>query len=125
VSPAPPGRVPAPKFRKTHLCGPAVPTRSGSLRVCFLHFRPIPPLSRDERRALSLAPFLISNFHFLVRQGRNELAGREGVQRAKPPGQFASRQLALAEERTKKIVGAAGTFLRVAFPAAGDEVYES
>jgi hypothetical protein len=66
--------------------------------------------------------FPISNFHFLVRQGRDQLAGREGVQRPKPPGEFASRQLALAEERPEKIVGAAGTFLRVAVPAAGDEI---
>src|SRR6266850_8270498 len=31
------------------LGGPPVPTRSGSLRVCLVHLRPIPPLLRDER----------------------------------------------------------------------------
>ena len=84
---------------------------------------------RSKCGVFSLAPFLISNFYLLVgrwlggpRQGRRELAGGEGVEGAEAAGEFASSQLALAEERAEKIFGAAWAFLGVAFPAAGDEV---
>ena len=55
-------------------------------------------------------------------QGRGELAGGEGVEGAEAGGEFASGQLAFAEERAEKIFGAAGALLRVAILAAGDEV---
>src|SRR6266700_4143338 len=55
-------------------------------------------------------------------QGRGELAGGEGVEGAEAAGEFAFGQLALAEERAKKILGAALAFLRVAFQAGRDEI---
>jgi len=55
-------------------------------------------------------------------QRRGELAGGEGVEGAEAGGEFAFGQLAFAEERAEKILGAAGAFLGVAFPTAGDEV---
>ena len=56
------------------------------------------------------------------RQGRDELAGGEGVEGVEAAGEFAFRQLAVAKERAEKIVGAALAFPGVAFQAAGDEV---
>jgi len=53
---------------------------------------------------------------------RDELAGGEGVEGAEAAGEFASGQLAFAEERAKEIFGAAWAFLGVAILAAGDEV---
>jgi len=55
-------------------------------------------------------------------RGGGELAGSEGVEGAEAAGEFASGQLAFAEERAEKIFGAAGAFLGVAILAAGDEV---
>ncbi len=55
-------------------------------------------------------------------QGRGELAGGEGVEGAEAASEFAFGQLAFAEERAEKVLGAAGAFLGVAFAAAGDEV---
>lgn len=55
-------------------------------------------------------------------QRRGELAVGEGVEGAEAAGEFASGQLAFAEERAEEIFGAAWAFLGVAFPAAGDEV---
>jgi hypothetical protein len=73
--------------------------------------------------------FPISNFYLLVgrwlddrSQGRAELAGGEGVEGAEAAGEFASGQLAVAEERAEKILGGAGALFRIAIPAAGDEV---
>jgi hypothetical protein len=56
------------------------------------------------------------------RQGRDELAGGKGVEGAEAAGQLGGGQLALTEERAKKIVGAAWALLCVAVPAAGNEV---
>src|SRR5260370_39145533 len=55
------------------------------------------------------------------RVGRWELAGGESVEGAKTASEFAFGQLAFAEERAEKILGAAGTFLGVAVPTAGGE----
>ena len=55
-------------------------------------------------------------------QGRGEVAGDEVVEGAEAGGEFGGGQLAVAEERAKKILGAALALLRVALAAAGDEV---
>jgi hypothetical protein len=71
----------------------------------------------------------LSNFYLLVgrwlddrSQGWAELAGGEGVEGAEAPGEFARGQLAVAEERAKKIVGAAWSFTGIAFQTARDEI---
>src|SRR5260370_10321455 len=55
-------------------------------------------------------------------RGRGEVGGGEGVEGAEAASEFAFGQLAFAEERAEKVLGAARAFLGVAFPAAGDEV---
>src|SRR6266478_4350344 len=66
--------------------------------------------------------FLISIFHFLVRQARTEVAGGEGVEGAQASGEFCGIQVALAVEAAEKIVGGLFSFLRIAFYAARHQV---
>jgi hypothetical protein len=55
-------------------------------------------------------------------QGRDELAGGQGVEGAEAASKFELGQFAFAEERAEKVVGAALAFLGVAFPTARDQV---
>src|SRR5260370_8331446 len=59
--------------------------------------------------------FLISIFHFLVRQARTEVAGGEVVEGAEAGGEFGGGQAALAGEAAGKIVRGLFSFLRLAF----------
>src|SRR5205823_11918568 len=55
-------------------------------------------------------------------EGRGELAGGAGVEGAEASGEFAIGQLAFAEERAEKVVGAAWALLHIAIVAGRDEV---
>jgi len=58
----------------------------------------------------------------MLRQGRAELAGSEGVEGAEAGGEFGGVQLSLAVEPAQKIVRWLFCFLRVAFYATRDQV---
>src|SRR5260370_5784279 len=83
-----------------------------------------------EVKSITIAPlarvrvfsFPFSNFYFLVRQRRAELAGGEGVEGAEPGGEFGGGQAALAIEAAEKIIGWFFPFLGVAFHATGDQI---
>src|SRR5260370_19674235 len=65
--------------------------------------------------------FLISIFHFLVRQARTEVAGGEVVEGAEAGGEFGCGQAALAVEAEDKIVGGLFSFLRDSFYATRNQ----
>src|SRR5260370_39683640 len=66
--------------------------------------------------------FLISIFHFLVRQARTEVGGGEVVEGAEAGGEFGGGQAALAVEAADKIVGGLFSFLREAFYSSRNQV---